>query len=51
MQATEAGKDTPKCLKRVSTPKHATRMTSIPLGTRIQASNSFSLVFVIALVV
>lgn len=34
MQATEAGKDTSKCLKRESTPKHAARIARIPVGTR-----------------
>lgn len=42
IHATEAGKDTPKCLKRVSTPKHATRITRRPLGTRIQDRKSFA---------
>lgn len=41
MQATEAGNDTEKCLKKVSTPKQATRMTRIPIGTYIQERNSF----------
>lgn len=42
MHATDAGKDTPKCLKKVSTPKHATSMTRIPLGTNIHARRSFA---------
>lgn len=41
IHATEAGKATSKCLKKVSTPKHATKITRIPLGTRIQDRKSF----------
>lgn len=48
MQATDAGKDTAKCLKKVSTPKHATRMTSMPLGTKIQDRRRVSREFHIA---
>lgn len=40
MHATEAGNDTEKCLKRVSTPKQATRMTRMPQGTNTHARNS-----------
>lgn len=42
MHATEAGNETETCLKRVSTPKQATRMTRIPVGTAIQDFNVFS---------
>lgn len=45
MQATDAGNETETCLKRVSTPKHATRMTRIPVGTAIHDLSVFSLEF------
>lgn len=35
MQATEAGKDTFRCLNKESTPKHAVRIVRIPTGTKI----------------
>jgi hypothetical protein len=45
MHATEAGNETDTRLKRVSTPKHATRMTRIPPGIRIHDRRVFSLAF------
>lgn len=42
MHATEAGNETETCLKRVSTPKQATRMTRMPVGTRIHDLMVFS---------
>lgn len=48
MHATEAGNETETCLKRVSTPKHATRITRMPEGTAIHDLNVFSREFQIA---
>lgn len=45
MQATDAGNDTETCLKRVSTPKQATRMTRMPVGTAIHDFSVFSFEF------
>lgn len=45
MHATEAGNETETCLKRVSTPKQATRITKMPVGTAIHDLNVFSLEF------
>lgn len=42
MHATEAGNETDTCLKRVSTPKQATRITRIPVGTSIHDRSVFS---------
>lgn len=45
MHATEAGNETETCLNSVSTPKHATRITRMPVGTAIHDFNVFSLEF------
>lgn len=42
MHATEAGNETETCLKRVSTPKQAARITRMPAGTEIHDRNVFS---------
>jgi hypothetical protein len=41
-QATDAGKGTARWRRRVSTPKHAARVTRIPPGTRIHERNRLS---------
>lgn len=42
IQATDAGNDTLRCLKRESTPKHAVRITRIPMGTSSHDRKMFS---------
>lgn len=45
MHATDAGNETDACLKSVSTPKQATRITRMPVGMNIHDRNVFSLEF------
>lgn len=45
MHATDAGNETETCLKRVSTPKQATRITRVPAGIKIHDRRVFSLEF------
>lgn len=45
MHATDAGNETETCLNSVSTPKHATRITRMPVGTAIHDFSVFSLEF------
>lgn len=42
MHATEAGNETETCLKRVSTPKQATKITRMPVGISTHDRSVFS---------